>query len=301
MNNYESNEAENLNPSKRSKCQSTSVRTKNPPSLNFEFKSSLFTEKNKSLIEKLISQNISQESSFSKEEKKDKAKEKIQAKKNKAFSTIKSKIPKSVNTSLLENNNKDYIKNNEKKLSNKNILANKNNSTIAIKNKDKKHSIINCQIKPLHKKYLRISERPIQNPQKKVQIQTMRNSIEKKKMVFNGITKDIDKNKTRNNPINHKPKQNSNLSISIKPIFQRKKIGFNEVGNDIKNKNIKNKTLRNSMDNKFNYLNIITVNTINIKERKRSYGLNNTKLKSKNKNKTNLFASPRYRNTIQYK
>ena len=105
-----------------------------------------------------------------------------------------------------------------------NILANKNNSTIAIKNKDKKHSIINCQIKPLHKKYLRISERPIQNPQKKVQIQTMRNSIEKKKMVFNGITKDVDKNKTRNNPINHKPKQNSNLSISIKPIFQRKKI-----------------------------------------------------------------------------
>ena len=55
------------------------------------------------------------------------------------------------------------------------------------------------------------------------------------------------------------------------------------------------------MDNKFNYLNIITVNTINIKERKRSYGLNNTKLKSKNKNKTNLFSSPRYRNTIQYK
>ena len=232
MKKYEKNEQDNFNHSKRAKCQSTDYRIKNPTEIDFEFKSSLFTEKNKSLIEKLISQNISQESSFSKEEKKDKAKEKIQAKKNKAFSTIKSKMPKSVNTSLLENNNKDYIKNNEKKLSNKNILANKNNSTIAIKNKDKKHSIINCQIKPLHKKYLRISERPIQNPQKKVQIQTMRNSIEKKKMVFNGITKDVDKNKTRNNPINHKPKQNSNLIISIKPIFQRKKID-NEVGNDI--------------------------------------------------------------------
>jgi len=181
MNNYESNEIDNLNRSKRSKCQSTSVRTKNPSALNFEFKSSLFTEKNKFLIEKLISQNISQESSFSKEDKKDKAKEKIKTKKNKASSNIKSKMPKSMNTSLLDNNNKDYIKKNEKKLSTKNILTNKNNSTITIQNKDKKSSIINCQIKPLHKKYLRISERPIKNPQKKVHMQTVRNSIEKKK------------------------------------------------------------------------------------------------------------------------
>ena len=187
MNNYDQNESDNLNYSKRSKCQSTSIRVKKPTSLNFEFKSSLFTEKNKSLIEQLISQNISQETSFSKEEKKDKVKEKIITKKKEAFSTLKAKGPKSLNTSLLEEKRKDFVKKNENKLSTKNILTNKNNSTIEIKNRDKKTSLTNCQIKAKHKKVLKISKKPIQNPQKTVQIQTMKNNLDKKKIIYNGI------------------------------------------------------------------------------------------------------------------
>lgn len=302
MNNYELNESDRLTQSKRPKCQSINNRIKKPTSLNFEFKSSLFTEKNKILIEKLLSQHVSQETSFSLEENKDKVKEKKIPKRKKAFSTLKSIMPKSVNTSLLEEKKKDYIKRNEKKPSSKNILINKNNSTISIKNNEKKSSITKCQIKPIFKKYVNISQKTNPNPGFKVQIQTGKNNQERKKFIFNGITKDINKNKTRNNPIIQKQKQNSNLNSSVKTIFKRKKIGNNENIDNIKQKIIKKKNLRNSVDNKNNNLNLITVNTIDIKERKRIISINNINRKSKNKNKpNNLFTSPKYRNTIQYK
>ena len=124
MNNYEVTEAEKLTNSKRVKYQSTSVRVKKPSFINFEFKSSLFTEKNKSLIEKLISRNISQETSFSVEESKDKINRKIKSKPKKAASIIKSTMPKSVNVSLIEQKSKGNIKKYEIKFSTKNILTN---------------------------------------------------------------------------------------------------------------------------------------------------------------------------------
>ena len=307
MNNYEVTEAEKLTNSKRVKCQSTSVRVKKPSFINFEFKSSLFTEKNKSLIEKLISRNISQETSFSVEESKDKINRKIKSKPKKAVSIIKSTMPKSVNVSLIEQKSKGNIKKYDNKFSTKNILTNKNNSTIISKDKEKNSSIINCQVKPIYKKYLKISQKPNPNPQKKFHIQTIRNSIEKKKIVFTGLTKDINnnnnKNKTRNNPINQKQNQNSNLNSSVKSIFRRKKFENKAIGVEYKNKIIKNKNLRNSVDNKYNNLNVITVNTVNLKERKQyTVTNNNINLKTKNKNKANnVFSSPKYRNTIQYK
>ena len=119
MKNYEQTEPRQT---KKEKYQSSSVRVKKPPSLNFEFKSSLFTEKNKTLIEKLISRNVSQETSFSKEEIKEK--EKLKSKTKKAFSTLKAKIPISLNTSLVENKNKANIKKNQNKLDTKTILPN---------------------------------------------------------------------------------------------------------------------------------------------------------------------------------
>jgi hypothetical protein len=287
---------------KRAKNQSTSVRNKTPSLINFEFKSSLFTEKNKSLIEKLISQNISQETSFSKEEEKN-IFQKPKPKTKKAFSTIKSKIPKSLNTSLLENKSKRNIKKTEKELSTKNILTSKNNSTIIIKNKDNITTKINEEIKPIHKKIIKISKKQGPNIQSKIHIQTIKKSLEKKKIVFNGITKDLmNKNKTRNNPIKQ-PKQNSNLTSSIKSIIPKKKIGEKNYVNN-KNKITNKKNLRNSMDNKYNNLNLITVNTINVKERKKSTGINNIYLKTKNNiksNNNNLISSPKYRRTINYK
>lgn len=292
MSNKEPNETDH----KRKKCQSIDSRIQNPSNINFQFRSSLFTEKNKSLIEKLISQNVSQESSLSKEE----IKEKPKIKTKKAFSTIRAKLPKSLNNSLLENISKRNIKN-AKIIQNKNMLTNKNNSTISIRINDTKSTITDCQIKPIHKKILKICKKPVPNLlQKKTPIQTVKNSVERKRIIFNGITKDLNKNKTRNVPNKQKPKQNTNLNTSVKSIYRRKKLESNNNVNE-KSKIIKNKHLRNSVDNRFNYLNIITVNTIHLNERKKIMVINNN-LKMKNKSKANnLFASPKYRRTIQYK
>lgn len=301
MQRYEQNESRQT---KKGKYQSSSVRIKKPLSLNFEFKSSLFTEKNKTLIEKLVSRNVSQETSFSKEEinDKDKEKEMIKPKTKKAFSTIKAKIPISLNTSLVENKNKANIKKTQNKLDTKSILPNKKNSSLIVKNKDTKPSLTNCQIKPIHKKIISIAKKPIPNPKTKVPNQTVKNSLDKK-IVFNGITHDLlNKNKTRNNPAHQKPRQNSNLNTTIKVTFMRKKFGENVHGQE-KNKNIKNKNLRNSVDNKNNNINLITVNTIYVKDRIKSIGGNNN-LKAKNKKKINnndIYTSPENRRTIQHK
>ena len=128
MKKYEKNEQDNFNHSKRAKCQSTDYRIKNPTEIDFEFKSSLFTEKNKSLIEKLISQHISQETSFSKDEINEEPKRKINQNKKKGFSILRLKMIKSVNTSMRENKRKDYIMKNDKTLKTKNNFINKNNS-----------------------------------------------------------------------------------------------------------------------------------------------------------------------------
>ena len=295
MKNYEHNEPRQT---KKEKYQSSSVRVKKPHELNFEFKSSLFTEKNKTLIEKLVSRNVSQETSFSKD--KIKEKEKLKPKTKKAFSTIKTKIPISLNTSLVDNKNKANIKKNQNKLDTKNILPNKKNSSIIIKSKDTKSLITDCQIKPIHKKVLNITKKPLPNIPTKVPNQTSKKNLDKI-IAFNGMTQDLLK-KTRNNPIKQKQKQNSNLNSSIKAAYMQKKFGNNIYGQN-KNKNIKNKNLRNSLDNKYNNLNLITVNTIYVKDRiKRIDGYHNN-LKTKNKNKINndIFTSPKYRRTIQNK
>ena len=305
MEKYEKNEQDNFNHSKRAKCQSTDYRIKNPTEIDFEFKSSLFTEKNKSLIEKLISQHISQETSFSKDEINEEPKRKINQNKKKGFSILRLKMIKSVNTSMRENKRKDYIMKNDKTLKTKNNFINKNNSSVSIQNrdkdKDKKASITNCKIKSIHKNYLSISNRHVMNPQKKVQIETVKNNIERKKIVFNGISKDENKNKTRNNANLPKPKQKSNLNSSVKTTFRRKKLGNITNANEIKNKNIKNKNLRNSVDKKYNNLNIITVNTVYLKDRKKQEVTNNNPFKKKKISNLNAFLSPKYRNTIQYK
>ncbi len=82
----------------------------------------------------------------------------------------------------------------------------------------------------------------------------------------------------------------------------QKKFGNNIHGQN-KNKNIKNKNLRNSLDNKYNNLNLITVNTIYAKDRIKPIDGYHNNLKPKNKNKINndIFASPKYRRTIQNK
>ena len=297
MQRYEQNESRQT---KKGKYQSSSVRIKKPLSLNFEFKSSLFTEKNKTLIEKLVSRNVSQETSFSKEEIKEK--EKLKPRTKKAFSTLKAKIPISLNTSLVENKNKANIKKNQNKLDTKTILPNKKNSSIIAKSKDTKSSITNYQIKPIHKKILNIVKKPVPNPPTKVPNQTAKNSLDKI-ITFNGTTQDLlNKNKTRNNPVRQKQKQNTNLNSSIKATYMQKKFGNNIHGQN-KNKNIKNKNLRNSLDNKYNNLNLITVNTIYVKDRIKPIDGYHNNLKPKNKNKINndIFASPKYRRTIQNK
>ena len=223
--------------------------------------------------------------------------------KKKALSMLKAKMIKSVNTSLRENKNKDYYMKTDKKLGIKNNLINKNNSSISIQNrdKDKMISITNCKIKSIHKHYLNISKKPIANPQKNVQIQTVKNNIEEKKIIFNGICKNINKNKTRNNPELQNPKKNSNLNSSVKTTFRRKKLGNNTIGNNIQNKIIKNNNLRNSVDNRYNNLNIITVNTVHLNNRKKMEITNNNYFKKKKFNNLNAFLSPKYRNTIHYK
>ena len=301
MQNYERTEPRQV---KKGKFQSSSVRAKKPPALNFEFKSSLFTEKNKTLIEKLFSRNVTQETSFSQEKinNKEKEKSKPKPKPKKAFSSIRAKIPLSLNTSLVENKSKANIKKNQNKLDTKNILPNKKNSSITIEKKDTKSSITNSKKKLIHKKIQNMTKKQAPNLQIKVPNQTVKNSLNKK-FVFNVTNKDlVNKNKTRNNPIRQKPKQNSNLNSSIKAAFMQKKFGENVHGQN-KNKNIKNKNLRNSVDNKYNDLNLITVNTIYDHDRIRPITRKNINLKTKNKNKknTDIYLSPKNRRTIQNK
>ncbi len=100
MQSFKQNISNKLNQlKKRRKCQSSNICSKNPPQINFEFKSSLFTEKNRSLIAKLVSHSISQDNYFSK----DKKLEKIKIKGNKCSTTTKIKNIKTVNNRRIYN------------------------------------------------------------------------------------------------------------------------------------------------------------------------------------------------------
>ena len=103
---------------KRIKCQSTKVRDKKPPQFDFKFKSSLFTDKNKSLIEKLISQPISGDNSFSQSE----TEKKIL--KNKPFSSTKKATVKRASNSQ---QCKQRLFKDKKKVSPKKVFKNKIN------------------------------------------------------------------------------------------------------------------------------------------------------------------------------
>ena len=218
MKNFEENISSRL---KRAKCQSTKARNRKGIQSSFEFKSSLFTEKNKSLIEKLISQSISKENSFSKDEE------------EKNRKTVKNR--RVYNHPIFKDNN-------TKKIFTKKIMKKSINCTFSYRNikptvDSTKNLITNCKIKPIKKR--------------KVKLSNINPSIEKKKIVFNGITY----NGTRNNSF--KPK--INLNSSAKSLYEHKKINGSV-------KNSRPINMRNSLKNK-NDINIITVNTINLKNR----------------------------------
>lgn len=294
MNKFDENISNKLNRlKKRAKCQSSNTRHKIPPQISFQFKSSLFTEKNRSLIEKLVSQSVSPENSFSKEEirEKDKEKEKeqdsdIKNEKNKTTSTNKkNKNIKSINNSRRCNQRIfQEINNNKKKVFCKKILKNKMNSTVSYMNNvnigihSPNNSITNCQIKPIKKKIYKIKINNNNNIEKKKIVFNgigNNNSSEKRKINFNGMSN----NKGKNNSV--KSKIYSNLNCSTKCLYQRKKLNDSvKIGNIINE--------RNSVNNK-NNLNIITVNTINLKNRinNRINNYNNLKL-VKNKNKPKI-------------
>lgn len=231
MKNFEENISSRL---KRAKCQSTKARNRKGIQSSFEFKSSLFTEKNKSLIEKLISQSISKENSFSKDEEE-------KNKKIKPSSSTKTKNRKTVKNRRVYNH-PIFKDNNTKKIFTKKIMKKSINCTFSYRNikptvDSTKNLITNCKIKPIKKRKAKLSNI---NP-----------SIEKRKIVFNGITY----NGTRNNSF--KPK--INLNSSAKSLYERKKINGSV-------KNARPINMRNSLKNK-NDINIITVNTINLKNR----------------------------------
>lgn len=258
---------------KRSKCQSSNIRNKKPSQMRFQFKSSLFTEKNRSLIEKLVSQSVSPENSFSKEKIKDKERNKP-----KKYSTT----TKAKNT-IITSNNKTYnqrifqnINNYKKKIFCKQILKNKINSTFSQNNSgsncninNKNNSIINCQIQPIKKRNIKIKI-------------TNNNNIQKKKIVFNSMA-----NRTRNNSV--KVKLNFNLNSSVKYIYEPKKINGSV-------KNVKPVDLKNSLQNK-NNTNMITVNTISLKNRKSN--INNMKL-VETKKKPKIITNKKNRNSFHY-
>ena len=291
MNKYDENISIKLNRlKKRAKCQSSNTRHKIPPQISFQFKSSLFTEKNRSLIEKLVSQSVSPENSFSKEEIKEKEKDRERIIKNEANKTFKSSTEKknintkSTNKSRRSNQRIYQEINNKKKVFCKKILKNKMNSTVSYMNNvnigihSPNNSITNCQIKPIKKKIYKIkinNNNNIEN--KKIVFNGIgnNNSSEKRKINFNGMSN----NKGKNNSV--KSKIYSNLNCSTKCLYQRKKLNDSvKIGNIINE--------RNSVNNK-NNLNIITVNTINLKNRinNRINNYNNLKL-VKNKNKPKI-------------
>ena len=280
MKNYDQNIANRLNRlKKRPKCQSSNTHYKTPSQISFQFKSSLFTEKNKSLIEKLVSLSVSPENSFSKEEEsKEKDKEKIKKinKQNPTSANAKVNNIKTSNNSKIYNhhifqNNNNYKKN----VFCKKILKNKINSTFSYMNaglnniKNSITSITNCQIKPIKKiKY-------------KIKISN-NNSVEKKKIVFNGLGN----KKIKNNSV--KSKINSNLNSPNKYLYEKKKLNCSvRIGKRI--------NIRNSVNKKNNNLNIITVKTINLKNRK-----NNINNLIENKKKTKILVNQKNRNTTHY-
>ena len=276
MQSFKQNISNKLNQfKKRPKCQSSNIRSKNPPQISFEFKSSLFTEKNRSLIAKLVSQSISPDNSFSK----DKKLEKIKIKSNKCSTTTKTKNIKTVNNSRIYNHRIfQDINNYNMKIFQKKIMKKKNNSTFPNMNNGVYHytcinssSITNCQIQPIKKRNFKIK---ISN----------NNTIKKKKLILNGMAH---YNKSRNNSV--KVKLNFNLNSSVKCIYAHKKLKCSI-------KNMKPNNLRNSVNNK-NNINMITVNTISLKKKK--HKINNLKL-IENKNKPKIMVNQKYRNTFYY-
>ena len=119
MNKYDENITNKLQRlKKRAKCQSSNTRHKIPSQISFQFKSSLFTEKNRTLIEKLVSQSISPENSFSKEEIKEKDKEKesdiknktIKSSTDKKYKNIKSRCNQRIFQEINNNKKKFFVK-----------------------------------------------------------------------------------------------------------------------------------------------------------------------------------------------
>lgn len=264
---------------KRPKCQSSKTRYNNPTQMSFTFKSSLFTEKNKSLIEKLISQSISPDNSFSKEEIKEKEKkEKNSNIKNKTSVKIKNKNFKTTNNSKIINKRIfQDINNIKKKVFCKKILKSINNSTysnINYRNNLRNYenaSITNCRIEPIKRRKYKFKIMNNNN-----------NTIDKKKFIFNGIVNNNIRNNSVKSNLNSNKKNNSS-----KCLYERKKLnGSVKIGNHF------NK--RNSV-NKKNILNVITVNTVNLKNR--ISNINNMKL-VENKNKSKILVNQKYRNAI---
>jgi hypothetical protein len=256
---------------KRIKCQSTKVRDKKPPHFDFKFKSSLFTDKNKSLIEKLISQPISGDNSFSQSET-----EKKILKNKPLSSTKKANIKRSSNSQQCKQRLfKDKKKVSPKKVFKNKINKNKNkiNSTFSYRslelNRIKNSTITNCQIKSIKKRNFKI---------------TFHHSAEKRKILFNGINGK--KIKTRNNSI----KEKLNLKSSTRYLYKPKNMNGSV-------KNLKLINTRNYLKN--NNLNgIITVNTINLRDRKSNIiNVNNLK-KLENRNKCKITVNQKYNNTM---
>ena len=273
MKNFDQNISNKINRlKKRAKCQSSYNRYKNPTQISFQFKSSLFTEKNKSLIEKLVSLSCSPENSFSKEKSKEKGTIKKNEKNNSASNTKVNNIKTTKNSKIYNKHIFGDVQNCKKKVFCKKILNNKNNSTFSNANTGLNYiynSFINCQIKPIKKKKYKIK---ISN----------NNSIEKKKIVFNGL------GNNRNNSM--KLIINTNINASTKYLYERKKLNESvKIG--------KPKNIRNSVNNKNNKLNMITVNTINLKNRKNN--ISNMKL-VENKNKAKIIVNQNYRNSLHY-
>ena len=257
---------------KRIKCQSTKVRDKKPPQFDFKFKSSLFTDKNKSLIEKLISQPISGDNSFSQNET-----EKKNIKNKPLSSTKKTAGKRAINSQLCKQRLfKDKKKVSPKKMPKNKINKNKINTTFSYRslelNRIKQATINNCQIKSIKKRNGRI---------------TFHNSAEKRKILFNGINGN--KIRTRNNSI----KAKLNLNSSTKYLYKPKNMNSSV-------KNIKLINTRNYLKN--NNLNgIITVNTINLRDRKSNI-INVNNLKNlENRNKRKIIVNQKYNNTMYCK
>ena len=272
MQQFDENVSKRLNRlKKRSKCQSSDIRNKKTILMSFQFKSSLFTEKNKSLIEKLVSQSLSQNNSFSKDKISEKEKEKVKNKENKHPTTTKVKNI-SISNRIYNNCKKNiFWKKTLKNHGNSTVSSNANNINNRKKNKQ---TITNCQIKPIKKRNIKIK---ISN----------NNSIQKKKVEFKGLVNNKIKNKY-NNTRNNSVKIKLNFNSSVKCIYRRKKLI-----DSVKNLNLYN---RNSTKNK-NNINIITVNTIELKNRKNK--INNLKL-IEAKNKPKITVGQKYRNIFNH-